>query len=86
MLGSRGAGCANSCSAVDRNYLGKLEYANVGEVFLPIDIELIRAIPLSTRRTTDLWSWFFEKNGIFSVKSAYRMIVDTKRRREDWIE
>jgi hypothetical protein len=54
--------------------------------FLPIDIELIRAIPLSTRRTTDLWSWFFEKNGIFSVKSAYRMIVDTKRRREDWIE
>jgi hypothetical protein len=27
MLGSRGAGCANPCSAVDRNYLGKLEHA-----------------------------------------------------------
>ena len=28
----------------------------------------------------------FENNGNFSVHSVYRMIVDIKKRREDWLE
>lgn len=28
----------------------------------------------------------FEKSGVFSVRSCYCMIVETKRRREDWLE
>lgn len=38
------------------------------------------------RRLDDFWAWNFERNGIFSVRSAYRMLVDTKRRRENWLE
>jgi hypothetical protein len=30
-------------------------------IFIVIDIEVIRAIPLSTRRTEDLWAWHFER-------------------------
>lgn len=34
----------------------------------------------------DFWAWNNEKNGNFTVRSAYRMLVDTKQRREDWLE
>jgi ribonuclease HI len=54
--------------------------------FLPMDIEVITSIPLSTRRLEDCWAWHFEKKGIFSVRSAYRMIQNTKRVREAWLE
>jgi hypothetical protein len=49
------------------------------QYFLPMDIEVITAIPLSTRRMDDCWAWHFEKTGIFSVRSTYKMIVNTKR-------
>jgi hypothetical protein len=55
------------------------------EFFLPMDCEAIRAIPLSTRRLDDCWSWHYEKTGILSVRSVYRLLVQTKRRREDWL-
>ena len=41
--------------------------AKLQEFFLPMDIEVIRGIPLSTRRHDDFWSWQFERNGVFSV-------------------
>jgi ribonuclease HI len=56
------------------------------QFFLPMDIEVITSIPLSTRRMDDCWAWHFEKTGIFSVRSAYRMICNIKRTREAWIE
>ncbi|KQJ93913.2 hypothetical protein BRADI_3g07435v3, partial [Brachypodium distachyon] len=31
-------------------------------------------------------AWNFEKSGLFSVRSAYRMLVNTKRRREAWLD
>nr|XP_020198524.1 uncharacterized protein LOC109784346 [Aegilops tauschii subsp. strangulata] len=37
-------------------------------------------------RMDDFWAWSLEKNGNFTVRSAYRMLADTKRRREDWLE
>ena len=46
------------------------------EVCLPIDIPAILTIPLCTTNIHDTWSWFFEKNGCSSVRSAYRMMVD----------
>jgi hypothetical protein len=56
------------------------------EYFLPMDCDIIRAIPLSTRRMSDCWSWHYEKTGVLSVRSVYRMLVQTKKRREDWLE
>jgi hypothetical protein len=54
--------------------------------FLPIDIEVILSIPLGTVRHIDQWAWHFEKNGIFSVRSCYRMLVKTKSDREAWLD
>jgi hypothetical protein len=54
--------------------------------FLPMDVEVITMIPLSTRRIDGCWAWHFEKTGIFSVRTAYKMIINIKRTREAWIE
>jgi hypothetical protein len=56
------------------------------EYFLPMGIEVIRAIPLGTTRFDDFWGWQFERTGVFSVRSAYRMIVNSKVRRGAWLE
>jgi hypothetical protein len=47
----------------------------LGEFFAPMDREVIINIPLSTRRQSDFWAWHFDKNGIFTVRSAYSMLV-----------
>ena len=54
--------------------------------FIPIDWEVIRSIPLSTRRQVDFWTWHYEKSGVFSVRSAYRMLVSNQEQRTDWID
>jgi hypothetical protein len=54
--------------------------------FLPMDGELIRSIPLSSRRQQDFWAWHYEKIGVFSVRSAYGMLITSRERRSDWIE
>ena len=51
-----------------------------------MDVEAIRTIPIVTRVAENFWAWHVERCGIFTVKSAYRMIIDTKRRREAWLE
>ncbi|VAI33703.1 unnamed protein product [Triticum turgidum subsp. durum] len=60
--------------------------ARVEATFLPMDSRIILSIPLCTRNLPDFWSWHYEKHGVFSVKSAYRMIVATKQRREAWLD
>lgn len=54
--------------------------ARMNEVFLPTDASAIIAIPLCTRHVDDFWSWIHERNCIFIVRSAYRMLVTTKLR------
>jgi hypothetical protein len=56
------------------------------EWFLPMDIEIIISIPLTTRRMEDFWAWQYEENGLLTIRSVYRMLVQTKKRREDWLE
>ena len=58
----------------------------INQVFMPMDAKIILSIPLCTRITDDFWSWNFERNGVYSVKSAYHMLVETRRRREAWLE
>jgi hypothetical protein len=43
-------------------------------------------MPLCTRRVADFWAWHEENRGIFSVRSAYRMILRTKLAREAWLQ
>ena len=58
----------------------------VRSVFVPIDAEAILSIPLCTRNIDDFWAWSGEKRGLFTVKSAYNMILQTKLSRENWID
>lgn len=58
----------------------------IEQTFIPAYSNAIFSIPLCTRRIGDFGAWNNEKNGLFSVRSGYRMLVDTKKRREDWLE
>jgi hypothetical protein len=56
------------------------------EYFLPMDIEVIMAIPIGNAGFDDFWAWHGERTGVFSVRSAYRMLVNSRIRREAWLE
>ncbi|KAL2937195.1 hypothetical protein RDABS01_020644, partial [Bienertia sinuspersici] len=45
------------------------------EVFLPIDVERIRSIPISSRLPDDVLYWNVSKDGEFRVRDAYRMAI-----------
>lgn len=64
----------------------KWDRATVSQIFIPTNAEAIMSILLCTKQIDDFWSWVHEKNRVFSVRSAYRMLVETKMRREAWIE
>ena len=50
-----------------------------------LDAEDILKIPLCTRKVADFWAWQEEARGMFSVCSAYHMILRTKHEREAWL-
>ena len=54
--------------------------------FVKPDVDVIMSIPLSFRVQQDFWAWHYDKRGIFSVRSAYRMLSAIKFQREDWLE
>jgi hypothetical protein len=56
------------------------------EHFLPMDIEVIKSIHLSTLNQHDTWAWLFKRSGFLTVRSAYKLLVSTKKTREDWLE
>lgn len=58
----------------------------VNSVFIPIDAEAILSIPLCTSAVDDFWAWGKDPKGVFSVRSCYKMIIHTKRTRENWLE
>jgi hypothetical protein len=54
--------------------------------FLPMDVEAILEIPLSHKRQEDFWSWHHDRRGVFTVRSAYNMLIRTHDRREAWLD
>jgi hypothetical protein len=58
----------------------------IQQVFVSTDAEIILGLPLCTRVVDDFWAWTHEKKGAFSVRSEYRMLVETKPRNEAWLE
>jgi hypothetical protein len=51
-------------------------------LFWSVDVQRILNIPLSRRGVEDVVSWHFNRNGIFSVKSAYHIEWDYQLGRE----
>jgi hypothetical protein len=47
----------------------------IDQVFMPLDVEIIKQIPLSSRRPQDKLIWAGNRRGVFSVKSAYRLLL-----------
>lgn len=45
------------------------------EVFTQVDIDVIINISLCNRRQPDFWAWHHDKMGVFTVRSAYRMLI-----------
>ena len=45
------------------------------KIFLPTDAASIKQIPLSSRRPQDKLIWPGNRRGVFSVKSAYRLLL-----------
>lgn len=52
---------------------------------LPMDAEIVRQIPISYKQQKDFVAWQYETRGVFSVRSCYRLVVETKFRRENWL-
>jgi hypothetical protein len=56
------------------------------QFMLPMDVEIVPRIPLSSHRHDYFWSWHYDWKGAFIVRLAYRMLFATKERREAWLE
>ena len=54
----------------------------VSQCFLPQDTDAILSIPLSVIGARDKVKWFENKNGSFTVKSAYRLAQDDQWEKE----
>ncbi|KEH30222.1 hypothetical protein MTR_4g065063 [Medicago truncatula] len=48
------------------------------------DVDEILKIPLLLREQNDAIIWRFDKKGVYSVKSAYRVCVDVLINRDEW--
>ena len=53
---------------------------------LPMDVQAIKEIPIGYVTQSDFYTWHYDRSGVFTVRSCYRMIIDTKRRRENYFE
>lgn len=56
------------------------------QYFTPMDIDVIANIALSTDGTEDFWAWHYEQTGVFSVRSAYRMLIHRQEVTEPWTQ
>jgi hypothetical protein len=50
------------------------------------DADTILSIPLPTRRQPDFYAWHHDRKGLFSVCSAYRMMINIKITRESYFD
>lgn len=66
------------CHLIDRRS-GQWDEAVVRRYFYPWDVEEILKIKLPRRDTEDVIAWHYEKTGVFSVRSAYRLAMQLDR-------
>jgi hypothetical protein len=51
-----------------------------------MNYEIIENIPLSTQRQIDFWAWHYDRKGVFIVRSAYKLLVQTRENRTAWLD
>lgn len=56
----------------------------VQDFLSPLNWELIESISWSTSPQDDYWALHYEKSGVFSVRSAYRMVVRSRETLAAW--
>ena len=56
------------------------------QVFAPMDAEAILRIPICTSQVDHFWALSEDPRGLFSVRTAYKMIYRIKSGREAWLE
>lgn len=59
--------------------------AKLNQCMLPMDLKIIRQIRLILSESEDCWAWHYAKNGIFTVRSCSKLMVDTKLQCEAWL-
>jgi hypothetical protein len=57
---------------------GEWKEDKVREIFMPYDAEEVLKIRIPKIQVEDFVSWHFESNGIFSVRSAYKLALNEK--------
>jgi hypothetical protein len=81
--GMKPIGCLRSCrlrrvsQLIDRAS-NSWDEAQVRRFFHPCDVDEILKIKLSSRVPADWVAWNFEKSGLFTVRSAYRLAMQEK--------
>jgi hypothetical protein len=63
------------------NANGQWDLQLLREIFIPMDMKVIYGIPLCTRRQENCWAWHYERKGIFSVRSAYGMLIHNREKK-----
>ena len=55
----------------------------VRHLFYPHDAEEILSLCLKSLGDGDFFTWHFDKNGLFLLKSVYKLVLNLKDRKED---
>ena len=58
---------------------GKWKTQVIKNSFLPFEVQQIKAIPLCASAQSDSLYWSWEKNGVYLVKSGYKLIFEDSR-------
>lgn len=48
---------------------------NITDSFSPLEADLILAISLPRNPSLDILCWHYDKKGVYSVKSGYKLVV-----------
>jgi hypothetical protein len=58
---------------------GRWDENRIRQTFIPVDAAAILRTPIQAQ-ADDLWTWDHEKHGVYSVKSAYRLLDSNRIR------
>jgi hypothetical protein len=64
---------------------GRWDDAALDANLLAMDAQAVRRIPLG-RRQGDIWAWSGERHGLYTVRSAYRLLVEKEMQEKEHIE